>query len=261
MAKPTAAPAPVDTPDLVELSRRWAKPLIDALGGGFVSLYIYGSALDESFQPGKSDLNLLLVTRPLSGAALRLLNQAWPGDRAAGHRVNLVVIAEDQIPRAHDAFALELSEIRSRGRLLAGKDVLAGTETPPEALRVHIERELRVLGVRLRRVYLGAARDPHALASTLASASGSVLACARGIAYLTGTPPAAAEKSLTETAAWAGVEARPLLEAWRLRREHEPPDAIDPLYVDFLDACDRILARVDALLTGGPPATRSTPHA
>lgn len=260
MAKPAAAPAPVDSADLIELSRRWAHPLIDTLGTGFVSLYIYGSAVEESFRPGRSDINLLLVTRALSGSGLRALNQAWPGDRAGGHRVNLVLLNEDQIPRAHDAFALELSEIRSRGRLLTGKDVLAGTETPHEALRIHIERELRVLGVRLRRVYLGAAKDPHALASTLANASGSVLACARGIAYLTSTPPSPAEKSLAEAAAWAGVEARPLLEAWRLRREPEPPDGIDALYADFLDTCDRMLSRVDALLTG-TPATRSTSHA
>jgi hypothetical protein len=236
--------------------------LIDTLGTGFVSLYIYGSVVDGTIRPGKSDLNLLLVTRALSGAGLRALNQAWPGDRAGGHRVNLVLLAEDQIPRAHDAFALELSEIRSRGRLLAGKDVLAGTETPHEALRIHVERELRVLGVRLRRVYLGAANDPHALASTLASASGSVLACARGIALLTSASPSSAEKALSEAASWAGVDPRPLLEAWRLRREPEPPGGIDALYLDFLDTCDRLLARVDALLVpGGAAPSRSTPHA
>ena len=218
MAKPTAPPAPSDPGVLVEEAKRWASPLIDALGTGFVSLYLYGSVVDGSFRPGRSDLNLLLVTRALSGAGLRSLAKAWPGDRAGGHRVNLVSIAQDQIPRAHDAFALELSEIRSRGRLLAGTDVLAGTVTPPEALRVHVERELRVLVVRLRRVYLGAQGDAHALATTLASASGSLLACARGIAYLTGAPSTSAEKALSQAASWAQADARPLLEAWRLRR-------------------------------------------
>ena len=99
MAKPTQSPAPVDPGTLVEQVRRWAHPLLDNLGSGFVSLYLYGSGADGSFRPGKSDLNLFLVTRSLSAAGLRSLAKAWPGDRADGNRINLVLLSEDQIPR------------------------------------------------------------------------------------------------------------------------------------------------------------------
>lgn len=247
MASPSKSPAPVDPTTLVEEVRRWARPLQDSLGSGFVSLYLYGSAVDGSFRPGKSDLNLFLVTRPLSAAGLRGLAKAWPGDHAGGHRINLVLLSDDQIPRAHDAFSLELTEIRSRGRLIAGKDVLSGTESPREALRLHVERDLRVLGVRLRRVYLGSRGDAHALASTLVGAAGSLLACARGVLALTGTEAQTPQAALTRVAEWAGLEPKPWLEAWRLRREHEPPDQVETLYVDFLDATDRLLAKIDDL--------------
>jgi hypothetical protein len=257
MAKPSKSPAPVDPATLVEEVRRWAKPLQDSLGGSFVSLYIYGSAVDGSFRPGKSDLNLFLVTRHLSAAGLRGLAKAWPGDHAGGHRVNLVLLSEDQVPRAHDAFSLELTEIRSRGRLVAGKDVLAGSEAPREALRVHIERDLRVLGVRLRRVYLGARGDGHALAGTLAGAAGSLVACARGVLALTGGDGATPQAALTRVAEWAGIEPRAWLEAWRLRRESEPPDQLETLYVDFLDATDRLLAKIDHLDFPGGTAAKS----
>ncbi|HKA24918.1 MAG TPA: hypothetical protein VKF80_08065 [Candidatus Eisenbacteria bacterium] len=249
MAKPSQSPASVDPETLVEEARRWARPLQDTLGSSFVSLYLYGSAVDGGFRPGKSDLNLLLVTRPLAASGLRGLAKAWPGDRAGAHHINLVLLSDDQIPRAHDAFSLELAEIRSRGRLVAGKDVLAGTETPREALRLHVERDLRVLGVRLRRVYLGAHGDTHALASTLAGAAGSLLACARGVLSLTGSDGGTPESALSRTAAWAGIEAKPWLEAWRMRREKELPDAVETMYVDFLDACDRLLAKIDDLDT------------
>ena len=256
MAKPTESPAPVDPGTLVEQVRRWARPLIDTLGSGFVSLYLYGSAADGSFRQGKSDLNLFLVTRALSAAGLRGLAKAWPGDRADGIHINLVHLSDDQIPRAHDAFALELTEIRTRGKLVAGTDVLAGTASPREALRLHVERDLRVLGVRLRRVYLGAGGNTHALANTLAHAAGTVLACCRGVLALTGDDGATPQAAFGKVGTWAGIEPKPWLEAWRMRREAEPPDAVETLYVDFLDACDRLLARIDTL-DGAPSATKS----
>jgi len=263
MAKLAKSPAPVDPSTLVEEVRRWARPLQDSLGSGFVSLYLYGSAVDGSFRSGKSDLNLFLVTRPLSAAGLRALAKAWPGDQAGGHRVNLVLLSDDQIPRAHDAFSLELTEIRTRGRLVAGSDVLAGSDSPREALRLHVERDLRVLGVRLRRVYLGARGDGHALASTLAGAAGSLLACARGVLALTGDDGATPQAAFTRVAEWAGLEPRAWLEAWRMRRETEAPDAVETLYVDFLDATDRLLARIDSLDSPGGTAAKniSSTHA
>ena len=263
MAKPSKSPAPVDPATLVEQVRRWAKPLQDSLGSAFISLYLYGSAVDGSFRPGKSDLNLFLVTRTLSAAGLRALAKAWPGDHAGGHRINLVLLSDDQIPRADDAFSLELTEIRSRGRLVAGKDVLAGSASPREALRLHVERDLRVLGVRLRRVYLGARGDGHALSGTLAGAAGSLLACARGVLALTGADGATPQAALTRVAEWAGIEPRAWLEAWRLRRETEPPDAVETLYIDFLDATDRLLARIDNLDSPGGTAAKniSSTHA
>jgi hypothetical protein len=263
MAKPPKSPAPVDPATLIEDVRHWARPLQDALGSAFVSLYLYGSAVDGSFRPGKSDVNLFLVTRPLSAAGLRGLAKAWPGDRANGHHVNLVLLSDDQIARAYDAFSLELTEIRTRGKLVAGKDVLAASESPREALRLHVERDLRVLGVRLKRVYLGAHGDVHALASTLAGAAGSLLACARGVLALTGGDGATPQAAFTRVAAWAGIEPRAWLEAWRLRRETEPPDAIDTLYIDFLDATDRLLAGIDDLDSPGGASAKnvSSTHA
>jgi len=263
MSNPSKSPAPVDPATLVEEVRRWARPLQDSLGSGIVSLYLYGSAVDGSFRSGKSDLNLFLVTKPLSAAGLRALAKAWPGDHAGSHRINLVLLSDDQIARAHDAFSLELTEIRSRGRLIAGKDVLAGSASPREALRLHVERDLRVLGVRLRRVYLGAKGDKHALASTLVGAAGSLLACARGVLALTGADGATPQAALMRVAEWAGIEPKPWLEAWRMRREPEVPDAVETLYVDFLDATDRLLAKIDDLDSPSGTTTKniSSTHA
>jgi hypothetical protein len=89
------------------------------------------------------------------------------------------------------------------------------------------------------------------------------LACARGVLALTGADGATPQAALTRVAEWAGIEPRPWLEAWRLRRETEPPDAVETLYVDFLDATDRLLAKIDNLDSPGGAAAKniSSTHA
>jgi hypothetical protein len=246
--KPSPAPTTLGVSLLGDAARSWAKPLIETLSGSFVSLYLYGSALESSFRPERSDVNLLLMTRTLPASALRALAAAWPGDTIAGARVNLVLLATDQLTRALDAFALEVSDIRTRGKLLAGVDLLESQTVPVAALRMHIERELSLAVMRLRRSFLRDRDDPAAAARTLGNAAGAVAACGRGIAYLDRAPvPLGAEAAIAFAARYVGVEPRAWLEAWRLRGEKTPPASMETLYLDFLDATEVLLRRVDSM--------------
>jgi hypothetical protein len=237
----------IDPTQVAESAASWAKPLIENLSDGFVSLYLYGSAIDPGFDPAHSDVNLLLVADALPASTIRKLSEAWPEGGPLGAPANVVAMSAEQITRATDTFALELSEVRHRGRLLAGEDVLAGVEIPGDALRHHLERELRVLSVTLRRVYLEARDNENALVTTLSEGIGTVVACARGVAYLRGsTLPLTAESALKSAAEWAEVDPRPWLEAWYLRHESTPQTAVDSIYLDFLDAATQLMRRVDA---------------
>lgn len=246
--KPSPAPTSLGVSILGDAARSWAKPLIETLSGSFVSLYLYGSAVEPGFRPERSDVNLLLVTRAMPASALRALAAAWPGDTIAGARVNPVLIAADQMPRMLDAFALEISDVRSRGKLLAGVDVLESLSVPPQALRVHVERELRLAVMRLRRSFLMDRDEPAAAARALGQAAGALAACGRGIACLDRAPvPMSAEAAISFAARWVGVEARAWLEAWRLRGEKTPPASMETLFLDVLDATETLLRRVDSL--------------
>lgn len=245
--KQDRTPVVFDSSALAEDARRWARPLIERLAGGFVSLYLYGSALDPEFDPARSDINLLLVTGGLSASQLRALGESWPELAIGRARANVVLLAEQEVIRSLDAFALELADIRARGRLLAGRDMLATLAVPEDALRTHLERELRTLVVRLRRAYLDGRNDPLILGDAVGHAAAGLLACARGAGYLAGSPVAGgAEATLAAAATWAGVEARPWLTAWRLRREPADPLTIGTLCLDLLDATEIFLRRVDA---------------
>jgi hypothetical protein len=236
----------IDPAQVADEATSWAKGLIENLSDGFVALYLYGSAVDPGFDPVHSDVNLLLVAEALPASTIRKLSENFPGRGPMGSPANVVAMSADQITRAADTFALELSEVRHRGRLLAGNDILAGVEIPNDSLRHHLERELRVLSVTLRRVYLEGRDNQKALTTAMCEAIGTVVACARGIAYLRGsTLPLTAESALKNAAEWAGIEDRPWVEAWHLRHESVPQTAVDSIYLDFLDAVTTLMRKVD----------------
>lgn len=242
----TATNKLIDPAQVADEATGWARPLIENLSDGFVGLYLYGSAMDPGFDPAHSDVNLLLVAEALPASTIRKLSESYPGGGPMGAPANVVAMSRDQIIRATDTFALELSEVRHRGRLLAGTDVLAGVEIPGDALRNHLERELRVLIVKLRRVYLEGRDNEKALVAAMSEGIGTVVACARGIAYLRGsTLPLTAESALKNAAQWAEVEDRPWVEAWHLRHENVPQTAVDSIYLDFLDAVATLMRKVD----------------
>jgi len=225
---------------------RWARPLVDALGDGFVAVYLYGSAADTDWDPSKSEANILLVAEALPSSALQTLAAARPGRGPMGSEASIVLMPIDQLTRATDTFALELAEVKYHGQLVLGRDVLAGLEIPDDSIRRHIERELRLLVVRLRRAYLYGAGDKQALVAVLAEAGSELAVCARGLHFLLGArSPLPTESALNAAADWAGVEPRAWIEAWRLHTEASPPLAAADLYLDFLDAAMQLLRRVD----------------
>ena len=236
----------IDPEQVAAQTQRWARPLTESLSDGFVALYLYGSALEPGWDPKRSDVNLLLVAKAMPATTIRSLSEVWPRGGPMGAPANLVAMAADQVLRAGDTFALEFSEVKNRGRLLAGEDIVAGLEIPADSLRHHLEREIRVLNVRLRRVYLESRDDGKSLVAALADAVGTVVAVARGVSYLRGSQiPLTAESALESAADWAGTEPRPWLEAWHIRRDSNPPITADSLFLDFLDATSQLMRRVD----------------
>jgi hypothetical protein len=77
--------------------------------------------------------------------------------------VPLLLLA-NELPRALDAFPLELSEIIATRRLLAGTDLLAALTVPAEDLRRACETHARGHLLHLREGYIEASGDKKAIA-------------------------------------------------------------------------------------------------
>jgi hypothetical protein len=219
-----------------------------ALGGGY-SAVLYGSAARDDFVPGRSDLNLMLITDDLSPARLSALGGAFAGWRKSGYQPPLVILRSEWA-RATDVFPIEITDMRCGYQVLRGPDPAAGLHVAPRDLRAALEREFRGKLLRLRQGYVAAAGDPVALGQLAGQSSGTFLVLLRALLVLLGrgVPRESVEVAATAAAAM-GMDGEPLLNVVRHRAERgwrcSPGE-----FEGYLDAVARAAAFLDQLQLG-----------
>jgi hypothetical protein len=189
-----------------------------ALGDGY-SAVLYGSAARGDFVPGRSDLNLMLITDDLSPAKLSGLGGAFAGWRKSGYEPPLVILRSEWA-RATDVFPIEITDMRCGYQVLRGPDPVAGLQVAPSDLRAALEREFRGKLLRLRQGYVAAAGDPGALGQLAGQSSGTILVLLRALLVLLGrTAPQEPGEVAAVAAAAMGMDGEPLLNVVRHRAE------------------------------------------
>ena len=219
-----------------------------ALGGGY-SAVLYGSAARSDFVPGRSDLNLMLITDDLSPAKLSGLGGAFATWRKSGYEPPLVILRSEWA-RATDVFPIEITDMRSGYEVLRGPDPVAGLHVAPTDLRHALEREFRGKLLRLRQGYMAAAGDPAALGALAGRSSGTFLVLLRALLVLLGrTVPHEPVEVAAVAAAAMGMDGEPLLTVVRHRAERGwrcPPGAFE----GYLEAVARAATFLDQLQLG-----------
>lgn len=229
----------------------FARELAGAYGDAVRSIVLYGSAARGEYHAGASDLNLLVLLRHADPALIRrasALARRWV---AEGNPPPLL-LAEDELRRSLDIFAIEYADIRDAHRVLHGDDPFAGLEIEPEHLRLQCERELKGALIQLRERYLLSAGEPGELDELLRRSISTFLVLFRTVLRLAGDEvPAEGEQVVRRIAGHAGFDPQPLLAVLRARRDavalQLAPD--DPRVAAYLDAVARTVAFVDAMKT------------
>jgi hypothetical protein len=108
----------------------------------------------------------------------------------AGLDVPLLIVERD-LPRALDAFPLELTEIIATRRVLAGVDLFAEILVPKQELRRACEVHARGHVLHLREGYIESAGDSKAIAKLVSAAAAPFRALVRNVARLEGISPKA----------------------------------------------------------------------
>jgi predicted nucleotidyltransferase len=221
-----------------------------ALGAGY-SAVLYGSGARGDWVPGRSDINLLLVTEGLQPATLRALGPAFTAWRKHSPEPPLI-LTRDEWRAAADAFPIEITDMRAAYKVLRGADPLAEIQVAPADLRRALEREFRGKLLRLRQGYIMRAADPDGLGQLAAESVSTILLLCRALLTLLGRPAPAEPVALAEAAAdTIGFPPEALTEIVRHRLERRRRCSTQQ-FEAYLAAAEIAARYVDHLQLGDP---------
>lgn len=219
-----------------------------AVGTGY-SAVLYGSAARGDFVPGRSDINLMLITGELNPQVLRSLGPAFSKWRKASTEPPLVM-SRAEWDRATDAFPIEITDMQSAYQVLRGADPLHGVRVERADLRKGLEREFRGKLMRLRQGYATYAPDPAALGALGLQSAATILVLLRGLLTLIGKPVPKEPLALAAAAASAvGFEGEHLLHVVRHRVDREWRCQA-PEFQNYMEAVEHSARFLDQLQLG-----------
>lgn len=226
----------------------FVRDLQQALGDALVGISVYGSAVGDEWVRGVSDVNTMVVVRAVTTHVLDALAACLPKWRRRGFALPLIV-EEDFLERAADAFPMELDDARRVHRTLVGPDLLAAARIDRGNLRRQCEQEARGKLARLRAHYVDAAARPADVEQLLVRSVTSFLVILRHLLHLRGEDAAFAYADVLA----AGERLLGPLPAFRrlLERRRTPGrlsrGEVRAEFARYLADAERVVAAVDTL--------------
>ena len=232
--------------DFVDLART-------LFGESLVSVTIYGSYLRDSFVPGVSDVNILVIVSEQKPEALRRLGSQGRS-LMRRHRITPLVLSRRECETSADVFPMEYMDIVETHKVVSGPDVTEGLDLTRANLRHEIEHQLRGSLVSLRQLAVAAGRRrpfrKAMLRRELEQWYGSLSAILRGLLRLKGVTPIPQTPAdlISAMNASLGLEPGPILQLLRTRKR-DSVDSID-LIDALLERLTRLVEIVDSMQEG-----------
>ena len=204
-----------------------AAPLVGPVAGFLAQLaqepllqaaYVIGPAARGEFDPSRMQVQVLLVA---DRYPQKLLDTIASLGRAWGRKgiTAPLLLTPEYLTRATDAFPVELFDLVHNHLHMGGEDLLKAVRVDDRHLRVHSERELRLLRLNLRQAYVRAAGDSGFLADYLVETVPAVLSAMRVVTHLTGGDPAQGNTAVARFLADSrGLDVLDVLSLWELHK-------------------------------------------
>ncbi|HEY2369729.1 MAG TPA: nucleotidyltransferase domain-containing protein, partial [Polyangiaceae bacterium] len=207
------------------------------LGDDLVGVLVHGSVVRGEYRAGESDVDVVIVLTEAKLEALRAMSDAVRLARYAA-RIEAMILTEEEIAGAADAFPLMYDEIKRHHLVLAGRNPFEKVEVLDRHRRLRIEQELREAQIRLRRQVTDSL-DQDALARAILGKTKQIRSPLAALLALKGV---ATEPELAKVIAAAG-------KTWsvatdKLAAARESPDAAHAALSELLD---KAIAAVNAM--------------
>ncbi len=227
------------------LLEKMVADLKGALGGGLVSVVLYGSAARGDYKQKTSDFNLLLVLRDLEPATLESLSGPLRRWARRGQPVPRL-FTPALIAASADVFPIEMLDLKGSRAVLHGEDALALVEVGRDNLRLQCERELRTKMMRLREGYVESHDRPRDLRRLLTTSYTTFVALFRGCLHLLGAEvPLHNAEVVSAFCARAGLDASAFEGVDRLKRGEGADGDLKAVFTRYYQELTRAVGTVD----------------
>jgi len=152
-------------------------------GDDLISIILYGSGAGNDYNPGKSDVNFLMI---LSEAAIDQLDRAiktvskWKKKKVA----TPLIMTKTYINSSLDAYPLEFLNMKQNHILVFGEDVLKNISFEAQHLRLQCEREIKGKLLLLREGFLETNEKEKKIKELIKASITAFLSIFNGILYL-----------------------------------------------------------------------------
>ena len=223
--------------------------LKEAAGKNLESVVLYGSAASGTYRPGSSDLNVLCTLVNMNVCELQLIAPVvhwWTHEEKEPPPLFFLT---EELRRSTDVFAIESLDLKRAHRVLFGKDPVADLHIPMNLHRVQIERDLRLLLLRLRQHALLAGKNELEYLVTLKKTISSAITLLRHTLLAFGEEPPADPASLfARIGALTGADA----ETFQIVYEHHEGRDLGKdsftAYDQYIHALERVITALDRMV-------------
>jgi predicted nucleotidyltransferase len=230
---------------LAELVNR----LKEAAGKNLESVILYGSAARGHYKPGASDINILCTLVTMDVHELQLLAPVvhwWTRDEKEPPPLFFLT---EELQRSTDVFAIESLDLQRAHRVLYGKDPVTDLQVPMNLHRVQVERDLRLLMMRLRQHVLLAGKNELEYTAILKRSDSTSLVLLRHTLLDFGEePPAEHSKLFERIAALTGADAGSFQDVHDFREGRKLEKDVFHIYDGYIRALEKVIIAMDGLV-------------
>ncbi|HTP69036.1 MAG TPA: nucleotidyltransferase domain-containing protein [Dongiaceae bacterium] len=223
--------------------------LKEAAGKNLESVVLYGSAATGSYRPGSSDLNVMCTLVTMDVHELQLLSPVvlwWTRDEKEPPPLFFL---SEELARSTDVFAIESLDVKRAHRVLFGADAIAKLDVPMNLHRVQVERDLRLLLLRLRQHVLMAGRNEAEYTAVLRKTSSSALTLLRHTVIAFGEEPPSEPRSLfARIASLTGSDASAFQAAHDFHEGEAHKHDAFAAYDQYIHALEKVINALDSLV-------------
>lgn len=215
--------------EMRETLRAYLNDVTTVFGTTLESAILYGSAARGEFQPGRSNLNVLLLLARHDIEALTRYAKVHRRWKKEGIVVPLLFTSED-LRASLDLFPLEYLELRRDHVVLSGKDPFAERDPDARKLSLQCLQEIQSNLLRVRQRFVEGGGSSETMALLIPLSITGLLPSLRGLAHLLGRSGSmSADTLLQELGTSVGMDTAVLADAWRMKTgvispgQHELP--------------------------------------